>query len=289
MPQSSAPISPVRRYRITPGHSTLAEDRVVVEEPLQIWLSAENREPVVFSTLLRTPGTDEELLYGLLFSEGIIERADEVRHWQPLAKDNANCLRVELVEPAFTRFSAKLAQYQRHYPSYGGCGLCGKAEIQNLDMQPRRRLQTVVRQLEFHWLRVGLRLLAEADMFRQTGGVHASVFLPLSNEGQLNNSAITFEDIGRHNALDKLIGHLLLCEDLKSPGILFLSGRLGYELMQKAIRAGIAIVIAKGAPSQLAIEMARRFDIALFGFAGEESVNLYSHGTLETQVPLRWE
>ncbi len=261
----------VNRFRVTKECIQLEQDPVAVEEPLQISLSQQGKEEV-FSLTMRTPGNDKELVYGILFSEGVINAANEVLEFNQKENNQANLAIVE-ISPEVT---LKLAQKGRRHASYSGCGLCGKTSLQALELVQARELRKIHCKLTNRLVKRLKEMLATQPLFSQTGGVHAAGFIRELN-GELGfESATFFEDVGRHNALDKLVGHELMCNDLKHSGILVLSGRIGFELVQKAIMAGFSVIVALGAPSNLAIHAANRFGVALVGFAKDSRFNMYT-------------
>ncbi len=251
-------------------------DSLAIEEPLEIRLvhtSGGKQHQRTIAITMRTPGQDVELAIGFLFNEGILSHRDEVRaaaHVRPEHGCRAqNRVQVELHD----HVAVKLESLERNFYTTSSCGVCGKTSIAALatgDVPPLRGDCPRVSQTLIHRLP---ELLREAQaVFDSTGGLHASGLF--SSDGQLQ---CLREDVGRHNALDKLIGRqfldgLLPAEDQ----VLVLSGRASFELLQKAARAGIAVVVAIGAPSSLAVRMARHHDITLIGFARGDRFNLYT-------------
>lgn len=264
----------INRFKVRPGLVEVEKDPIAVEEPLQIRLLQGDKNEV-FSLTMRTPGDDRELATGLLFSEGIIQKALDIESLDISGVDDAkehNLLNVTLS----AQITLDLSQYQRHFASYSGCGLCGKTNLQALELKQSREFKSLAIKLDNHLIYKLKRLLAKQPLFSQTGGVHAAgLVYEIDGQLDLDNSPF-FEDVGRHNALDKLIGHELIKNDLDQAGILVLSGRIGFELVQKAVMAGFSVVVALGAPSNLAIQAANQFDVTLIGFAKDASFNLYT-------------
>ena len=258
-------------HRVENGVDSRVTDVVAVEEPLEIRLRYrdQNRwhtQPV--SVTMRTPGHDIELAAGFLFSESLIESGNDVASIETSGAES-NELTVELqpdIEVDWERL-------KRNFYTTSSCGVCGKASLQALDIEDREPLPHVFEATP-EVLESLPRLLREAqNLFAVTGGLHAAALF--STEGKLQG---VYEDVGRHNAADKLIGHFLLRNDpAPTQGILALSGRASFELLQKAWRARIALVAAVGAPSSLAVDLARRFGITLVGFLREGRFNVYSH------------
>jgi len=232
------------------GARTADRDRVVVEAPLQL---RAHGTPV--ATIMRTPGHDLELVRGLLHAESIVPGV--VRQLD----DDA----VELdVEP--TAFAA------RGLLSSAACGVCGRVAIADLEQRAREvAADTTIGHAVLAQLPDALR--AAQSVFADTGGLHAAGLF--TTTGTL---VAAREDVGRHNAVDKLVGWALATHLDPAVHVLFLSGRLGYELVQKAIMLGVPIVAAVSAPSSLAIELAERFNLALAGFVRGARCNVYAHG-----------
>lgn len=264
----------INRFRVVEAKHRLQNDQVAVEEPLQITLS-QNSLSEIYTITLRTPGHDQQLAYGLLFSEGVITTASEIENFKLEQIDNnlsVNLLTVKLAQSV----KLELKNNIRRYPSYSGCGLCGKTSLQALELKQSRKKKLVVTAVDNHLICALRQALANQPLFSQTGGSHVAGLI-YEKKGILDvNNSPFFEDVGRHNALDKLIGHELQKNDLGQSGILVLSGRIGFELVQKSVMAGFSVIVALGAPSNLAIQAANQFDIALIGFAKDDSFNLYT-------------
>jgi FdhD protein len=233
--------------RVDKDARTADRDHVVVEAPLQIRARG---TPV--ATIMRTPGHDLELVRGLLHAEGIAGTPAQL---------DADAVDVD-VEP--TAFAG------RGLLASAACGVCGRVAIADLEL--RAKEVTADTSID-HRVLAGLpdRLRAAQAVFRETGGLHAAGLF--TRAGEL---VVVREDVGRHNAVDKVIGHALAAAI--APQVLVLSGRGGYELVQKAVMAGVAIVASVSAPSSLAIELAERFGVALAGFVRGDRANIYSHG-----------
>jgi FdhD protein len=259
--------APVRR--VEGEGSSAAQDLLAVEEPLEIRLSGRT-----VAITMRTPGNDFELAVGFLFTEGIVDgarRIESVRHvsTEGHGRQAGNVVAVELkagVEIDFERL-------ERHFYMTSSCGVCGKASIdalyaQGCPMIPRNT--AMVRSETVHGLPDALR---EAQaVFDRTGGLHAAALFDAS--GKLLGLR---EDVGRHNAVDKLIGaEVLAGTPPLHDRLILVSGRASFELIQKTLMAGIPILAAVGAPSSLAVETARRFGMTLLGFVRNRRFNIYS-------------
>jgi len=274
--QATRPVE-IRRFRRGDGGSVEDSDLVATEEPFEIRLGysrsdgSRAEEPV--SVTMRTPGHDADLAVGFLFTEGIIRARGDVQsvtpRGQPADDGLQNVVRVEL-KPGVT---VDFKRLERNFYMTSSCGVCGKASIEAVAVQG----QYDVGATKFHISGAALERLPEAlktrqSVFEQTGGLHASGLF------DADGAIVTLrEDVGRHNALDKLIGHELLkgTVPLSNNGII-VSGRASFELMQKAKMAGVPLVAAVGAPSSLAIELAREFGITLVGFLKDDCFNVYS-------------
>ncbi|HWB07324.1 MAG TPA: formate dehydrogenase accessory sulfurtransferase FdhD [Verrucomicrobiales bacterium] len=244
------------------------EDAVAVEEPLEILV--EGRSVAV---VMRTPGHDRELAAGFLLSEGVIGSVRDVFEISRCASASPEG---EAVEALLARpEEVNLERLTRHVFTSSSCGVCGKASIEAAmkTHPPLEAPQTRVVRAEVLFS-LPEKQRAAQPAFGETGGIHASALFDL--EGNL---IMTREDVGRHNALDKVIGAALLEDRLPlEKCILLLSGRASFELVQKALAARIPIVAAVGAPSSLAVQLAKDAGITLCGFLKGERCNVYAHG-----------
>jgi FdhD protein len=254
--QASQTISLVQHR---PGGAAAIDDQVAVEEPLEIRLDG---HPV--AVVMRTPGHDEELAAGFLVTEGIVSSVDQLRKIEP--RPDENRVLVFLADGV----AVDLGRLTRHLFTGSSCGLCGKATLEAIftDFPP---IESGTEVSDAVLLAAPAKLRAAQATFETTGGLHAAgVF---SADGEL---LVLREDIGRHNAVDKVIGHALLNGiDLK-PTLLLVSGRLSFEIMQKALAARIPAVAAISAPSSLAVEFARKSGQTLIGFLRPPVFNRYS-------------
>ncbi|MBB4801643.1 FdhD protein [Flavobacterium nitrogenifigens] len=252
-------------------------DTLSVEEPLEIRLSYGSDSERIqknISVTMRTPGNDIDLAIGFLFTEGIITSFEDVQDAYALkmncVSQKQNIVQVDLKE----NFSPNLMQTDRNFYTTSSCGVCGKSSIQSIKTVSRFsnlvRPKIAIAASVFYKLPEKLRI-AQSD-FESTGGLHASGLF--NRQGDL----ITLtEDVGRHNALDKLIGRSLINQSLPlNEHILLLSGRASFELIQKAAMAGISIIASIGAPSSLAVELAAEFNITLLGFLKDKRLNIYN-------------
>jgi FdhD protein len=253
-----------------------ATDLLAVEEALEIrlgYVAAAERAVRSVTVMMRTPGSDHELAAGFLFTEGFIDDSDDIagiRHcdWPAGPLRLQNVIRVELRPGA----KVDLTRLERNFISTSSCDVCGKASLEALPRLRRMRLPDgfAVPAAVIHDLPTTLR--RAQTVFDSTGGLHAAALF--DRAGQLLDVR---EDVGRHNALDKVIGRQVIEGAVPlSDSVLLVSGRVGYELVQKAIVAGIPILAAIGAPSSLAVELANDANMMLAGFVREHRFNVYS-------------
>ena len=265
--------------RILEGQSTLNWDTLAVEEALEIRIEfgESKRIQKSISITMRTPGHDRELAVGFLFTEGLLHNSldlIEVKACGPNAKEKtySNTIKASLSKDT----KIDLDKLQRHFYTSSSCGVCGKTSIEALKVQNRftQAEQSVSEFIVSPDLiqSLPLKLRKAQEIFSLTGGLHASGLFTANGE-----LLILREDVGRHNALDKLIGYGFLHNLLPfNQHILLVSGRLSFELVQKAALAGIKMTVAIGAPSSLALELAIEMKMTLIGFLKPERFNIYS-------------
>ncbi len=266
--------APVGVTRVTQQSVTRDDDVLAVEEPLEIRIAWDGHEKNI-SVTMRTPGDDFDLAAGFLFTEGLIQSSgdiDSIRHW-----GSANVVRVALREG----MRLDTAKLDRHFYTTSSCGVCGKTSIEAVRVisVPERRDGIPVGAALIH--RLPQLLEEHQSAFRATGGLHGAAIV--SRGGELLRIR---EDIGRHNAVDKAIGSLF--REGATPlteAILMVSSRASFELVQKAIVAGIGVLASVGAPSTLAVELAREFGVTLLGFVRDQRFNVYSGEVEGTIAP----
>ncbi len=253
-------------------------DQVAVEEPLEVQLTystATGRIQKPVAVTMRTPGHDRELAAGFLFTEGIIRQHSDIEDIRHVPADE-NRILVTLQE----NILPNLHKAERNFYTTSSCGICGKASIDAISNEwnnyPAQEFTAVPASLLYSLLESAKQ---SQSVFEATGGLHASTIFNKDGSYFLQR-----EDVGRHNALDKLVGFALLSNRLPlGHCILLLSGRASFELLQKAAMAGIQIVLALGAPSSLAVEMAKDAGITLVGFLKHDRFNIYSgHQRIQT-------
>jgi len=247
------------------------DDQLAIEEPLEIQLlsgNTDNRLQKSISVTMRTPGHDRELAAGFLFTEGIIKNINELKFIKQEIP-GINKILVELQE----NVNPNIQKSERNFYTTSSCGVCGKSSIAAIKTVSAYNDEQNTICLKAGMLYSIHDIVRERQaIFDSTGGLHASALFDLQG-----NFIMLREDVGRHNALDKLIGAALLNEQLPlSNSILFLSGRASFELIQKASMAGIRIITAVGAPSSLAVDMAKESNTTLIGFLRDERFNIYS-------------
>jgi len=271
------PVRGERIVRFEAGAASPREDRVTVEEPLEIRVGSQT-----LAVTMRTPGHDFDLAAGWLLAEGIVHRPEEIvrlEHCREVRspEEEGNVVIVRATAPA----GDALDRARRMLVTSSSCGLCGKGSIESI----HGRFPPVESDARVSPEVLGVlpeRLRRSQEAFGETGGLHGAGIFTL--EGELLASR---EDVGRHNAVDKVIGHLFREGRVPlSRSILLVSGRASFEIVQKAVAAGIPIVAAVSAPSSLAIDLARDARVALVGFLRDGAFNLYS-GEGRLAVPAR--
>ena len=270
-------VQPVEIIKIEKNEQSGYSDLVVTEEPLEIRLgygSESQRAQFTLSVTMRTPGNDEELCLGFLYSEDIISSIADVisvKYCDDLGSNEGreNVMRVEL-NPALEIDTPSL---QRNFYTSSSCGVCGKASIESVQVHCEIITTNSLAATKDVLFTLPEKLRKAQQVFKHTGGLHASGLFNLQGELLVHK-----EDVGRHNALDKLLGNLLLKDiTIARSAILMLSGRISFELVQKAIKARIPIIAAVGSPSSLAVDLANEFGVTLIGFLKENKFNIYTN------------
>lgn len=271
-----------RVVRVDPSGSRDGEDWVATEEPLEIRLAVRSDERFVRSderfvrsdervvaVTMRTPGNDWELAAGFLYTEGLIRSREDVASLRYCADDQRyNVVTVDLTSPQLP----DLAGFERYGSISSACGVCGKTSLDQLERQGLRPVPPAGIVDVDLLRRLPGRLRAAQRVFDATGGLHAAALF--DPDGEL---VAAREDVGRHNALDKLVGWALLEGRLPlSEGVVLVSGRASFELVQKCVAAGATCLAAVSAPSSLAIDAAQRFGLTLVGFLRDGRANVYT-------------
>lgn len=273
-------------FKVSNGSLQSGNDILAVEEPLEIRLAYGSPHSLITQNLavtMRTPGYDVELALGFIFTEGIITRItdiDRIEHvFTDCSENNQNIIQVTLNEAVIPN----LLHAERNFYTTSSCGVCGKTSIQAIRSVSSFPPESVHYDPIHPDIISSLtdKLAEQQQLFATTGGLHAAALF--SNEGKL---IFIREDVGRHNALDKLIGTSLISKMLPlKKSILLLSGRASFELVQKAAMASIPVVVAIGAPSSLAVSLAKEFGITLIGFLRKTRFNIYS-GEERIKIPV---
>ena len=267
--------------RVVAAAATRATDLLAVEAPLEISLGygpAGQRRTHSLAVTMRTPGHDAELVAGFLLSEGIVQGPADIQRIEHQAdprrpEERGNVIRAELAPGV----ELELDRLERHFYTTSSCGVCGKTSIaavraSSCPVPPPADSPQVPAAL-IHQLPARQR--AAQPVFEQTGGLHATALFSAAGELRLLR-----EDVGRHNAFDKMVGAALLAGQVPlNQHVILLSGRASFELVQKAAVAGVAILAAVGAPSSLAVEAAQEFGLTLLGFVRQDRFNIYTHAT----------
>jgi FdhD protein len=265
------PTTPVRVLVADAGRLTERPDTVVTEEPLEIRVAGPDEEFAPVNVTMRTPGHDFELAVGWLFAEGVVEKADDVAAIRYCALGEDEPQQYNIVSVRLTQ-GVDLGEVARSVTTTASCGVCGTASLDHLVLRcaplpPGEPVSMSVLQT------LPDRLRAAQSLFDRTGGLHGAAL------GTADGVLVAVrEDVGRHNAVDKLLGHALLARRLPlAQHVLVVSGRVSYEIVQKAAVAGIPVLCAVSAPSSLAVETADRLGITLLGFVRDGRANVYTH------------
>ena len=253
-----------------------ADDLVSIEEPLEMIVRYKEENEWVdnsISITMRTPGNDENLVIGLLYNEGIINNFSEIAKTELIGEkvgqyDLQNKIRVTLKNAN----NLDIKHLKRNFLTNSSCGVCGKTSIDSIEVTCKKKLNPSKPMIKASLVtKIPNILRQEQSEFSKTGGIHASALF--DSDG---NQLIIKEDVGRHNALDKVIGQCLKNSKLDNDNqFIACSGRLSFELVQKTLMANIGLLMGVGAPTSLAIDLAKRFDMTLIGFVKSDSFNIY--------------
>ena len=256
--------------RIDGAVRSTVNDEVALEEPLEIRLGHPDLpDAQSVAITMRTPGDDIDLAIGFLYGEGIVSGLDEI-YFADHCGGDPNIVRIDIA--AGTKLD--LERLSRHFYTTSSCGVCGKTSLEALSLIGAS-LAADTSRFDADMLRALPQSLREQQpVFSATGGIHAAALFDANG-----NVIAVAEDVGRHNALDKVIGKLYCDKRLPAAGHgVLVSGRASFELMQKALRAGIPLLAAVGAPSSLAVQVAEEFGMTLVGFLREKRFNIYAGG-----------
>ena len=254
------------------------KDSVSVEEPLEMRLKFKKNSKWEFQNIsitMRTPGNDEDLIKGFLYNERIIENIDDIDSIEFRGDVSGDYNLQNIIEATISKIdNLDIGKLKRNFVTNSSCGVCGKTSLDAIEIIKTEKLDLSFPQIKENIILKSPKLLIdEQSEFSKTGGIHASALI--NDEG---NVIAIREDVGRHNALDKLIGYSI-SKKILDPKKQFIacSGRLNFELVQKGLMANIGVMAGVGAPTSLAIDLAKRFDMTLLGFVKESSFNIYSN------------
>ncbi len=254
------------------------EDLISIEEPLEISLKYKDNEKFISKSLsitMRTPGNDEDLVRGFLFNEQIIENIKDIESIESFGeKVGQYNIQNKIIVTLNNSKNINISKIKRDFLSNSSCGVCGKSSLDALEITKNQKASKSNPKISKDVIIKSPNTLRQNQSeFAKTGGIHASGLF--SSNGDLLSLK---EDVGRHNALDKLIGDSLLNGFLKPEDqFITCSGRLNFELVQKVLMTNIGLMIGVGAPTSLAIDLANRFDMTLIGFVKEDSFNIYTN------------
>ena len=252
------------------------EDHISVEEPLEMSLKFKrgdkwNVENI--SITMRTPGNDEDLISGFLFNERIIENINEVEKVETKGEIVGDYNLQNKIEATINNTkNLDIGKIKRNFITNSSCGVCGKTSLDSIEVLKTKKIDLSFPKIDYNIILKSPEFLqSNQSEFSKTGGIHASALI------DKNGGVIAVrEDVGRHNALDKLIGHVIKNKIIKPENqFIACSGRLNFELVQKALMSNIGLMAGVGAPTSLAIDLAKRFDMTLVGFVKSDSFNIY--------------
>ena len=269
------------KYNITKLKGSIKEevqDHVSVEEPLEMSLKFKkddkwNIENI--SITMRTPGNDEDLVSGFLYNERIIENINEIEKVEKKGETVGDYNLQNKIEVTINNTkNLDIGKIKRNFITNSSCGVCGKTSLDSIEVLKTNKIDLSFPKINYNIILKSPELLQNNQSeFSKTGGIHASALI-----GGKGEVIAIREDVGRHNALDKLIGHALKNKIIKPENqFIACSGRLNFELVQKALMSNIGLMAGVGAPTSLAIDLAKRFNMTLVGFVKQDSFNIYSN------------
>ena len=269
------------KYNITRLNGLIKEEvqeHVSVEEPLEMSLKFKkgdrwNIENI--SITMRTPGNDEDLVSGFLYNEKIIENINEIEKVEKKGEIVGDYNLQNKIEVTINNTkNLNIRKIKKNFITNSSCGVCGKTSLDSIEVLKKNKIDLSFPKINYNIILKSPEFLQNNQLeFSKTGGIHASALI--DSKGEV--IAIR-EDVGRHNALDKLIGHVLKNKIIKPENqFIACSGRLNFELVQKALMSNIGLMVGVGAPTSLAIDLAKRFDMTLVGFVKQDSFNIYSN------------
>ena len=254
------------------------DDQISIEEPLEIILKYKDKKTWVEKTIsitMRTPGHDEDLVRGFLFNERVVEQINHIDNIELVGDPVGQYkLKNKAVATINNSENIDIDKIKRNFLTNSSCGVCGKTSLDSLEIIKKDKILRSVPKINHEIImKSPLMLRQNQSEFAKTGGIHASGLFD-----KKGNVIALREDVGRHNALDKLIGSVLK-ENLLDNNSQFLtcSGRLNFDLVQKALMANIGVLVGVGAPTSLAVDLAKKFNMTLVGFVKDKSFNIYSN------------
>ena len=254
------------------------KDFVSVEEPLEMNLKYKVDGKWVtdqLSITMRTPGNDEDLISGFLFNERIIENFSDIENIEKIGEKVGDFnIQNKIVATINNTKNIDIGKIKRNFITNSSCGVCGKTSLDSIEVIKTRKIDLTFPKIDYNIILKSPEFLrSNQSEFAKTGGIHASALIDKNGE-----VVAVREDVGRHNALDKLIGHVLKNKTIKPENqFIACSGRLNFELVQKALMSNIGLMAGVGAPTSLAIDLAKRFNMTLVGFVKQNSFNIYSN------------
>jgi len=265
-------------YKFRSNQSQEVDDSVSIEEPLEISIRYKDKDnwvSQILSITMRTPGHDEDLVRGFLYNEQIVQNINHIQSIESFGdKVGQYNLQNKILATLNNSENINITKIKRDFLTNSSCGVCGKSSLDALEIIKKDKTPSINPKLNKEIILQSPNLLRDHQTeFSKTGGIHASGLF--SSNGNL---VAVREDVGRHNALDKLIGHILHNKLLK-PNHQFItcSGRLNFELVQKVLMINVGVMIGVGAPTSLAIDLANKFDMTLIGFVKKDSFNIYTN------------
>jgi FdhD protein len=254
------------------------DDQISIEEPLEIILKYKDKKTWVEKTIsitMRTPGHDEDLVRGFLFNERVVEQINHIDNIELVGDPVGQYkLKNKAVASINNSENIDIDKIKRNFLTNSSCGVCGKTSLDSLEIIKKDKILKSIPKINHEIImKSPLMLKQNQSEFEKTGGIHASGLFD-----KKGNVIALREDVGRHNALDKLIGSVLK-ENLLDNSSQFLtcSGRLNFDLVQKALMANIGVLVGVGAPTSLAVDLAKKFNMTLVGFVKDKSFNIYSN------------
>ena len=253
-------------------------DLISIEEPLEISIKYKDQDKwstISLSITMRTPGHDEDLVRGFLFNEQIIQNLNEIKEIEGIGKKVGQFnIQNKILITLNNSENINISKIKRDFLTNSSCGVCGKSSLDALEIIKKEKVSNIEPKLSKETIIKSPSILRDNQSeFSKTGGIHASGLF--SSDGKLISLR---EDVGRHNALDKMIGNALYKNQIYPQNqFITCSGRLNFELVQKVLMTNIGLMIGVGAPTSLAIDLANRFDMTLIGFVKEDSFNIYTN------------